>query len=74
MVDTVLSGNTYTIVDTSTSTTLIYVGKAEIGSATSDDVWSIFVIDTANGAAITWADGNDNFDNIMDNRAILPYS
>jgi len=56
------------------SGTDIYVGKAAIGSATSSAVWKIKKIDTASDIVITWADGNANFDNVMDNAASLSYS
>ncbi len=56
------------------SGTTTYVGQAVIGSATSAAVWRIKKIDESSGAVITWADGNDNADNIMDNAASLTYS
>jgi hypothetical protein len=56
------------------SSTLSYVGKALTGSATSSAVWQVFKLDTTAGLIITYADGNDLFDNIWDNRASLSYS
>lgn len=58
--------------ETSTINT-VYVGYAVISSITSDPVWKIKKIDTTSGADITWADGNNNYDNIWDNRTILTY-
>lgn len=57
------------------SSSVTYVGKAAISSDTSDPVWQIFKM-TVSGTQtiITFADGNNNFDNIWDNRASLTYS
>ncbi len=53
-----------------------YVGLADVGSDSSDAVWQCFRVDKSvtNVVAITWADGNDNFDNILDNITSLSYS
>ena len=51
-----------------------YVGKAVIGSSTASAVWQIKQIDATSGVVITWADGDDNADNIWDNREALSYS
>jgi len=56
------------------SGTDIYVGKATIGSSTASAVWQVKKIDTASDVIITWADGNDSFDNLMSNPASLTYS
>lgn len=57
------------------SSTVNYVGEASFGAATSAAVWRIKKI-TYSGSSlnITWADGNDEYDNIWDNRASLSYS
>lgn len=62
--------------DAATTSNVTYIGKAKIGSATSSTVWQIMKVDetTTDVTVITWADGNDNFDNIWDNRASLSYS
>ena len=52
---------------------ITYIGKASIGSATSATAWQIKKIDEASGVSITWADGNDNFDNVWDNHSSLTY-
>lgn len=53
----------------------IYIGKAKIGALTSDAVWQIKKISTsATITSILWADGNDAFDNVWDNRVSLNYS
>lgn len=55
---------------------ITYIGKAVIGSATSAASWQIMRI-SATSASYTyfqWADSDDNFDNIFDNRASKTYS
>ena len=59
--------------DTSTAN-VTYIGKAKIGSATDGAVWQIQKLDETSGLIITWADGNDGYDNIWDNRVSLSYS
>jgi len=58
--------------------TLIYRGEATPGTATSAATWRIRKLDIDNGSngdvATTWADGNADFDNVWDDRAILSYS
>ncbi len=61
-------------VRTATSGDITYVGQAAIGSLTSSAVWQIKKLDETSGSIITWADGDDSFDNIWDNRASLTYS
>lgn len=56
------------------SETITYLGKAAPGSSTGDTVWQISKVDTTAGTVITWADGNDNYDNEWDERANLTYS
>lgn len=53
---------------------VIYLGKASPASATSDSVWQIKKIDQTTGIVITWADGNDLFDNVFDDYLTLSYS
>lgn len=54
---------------------LSYIGKAELGSVNGDAVWKIQRI-TKSGKVTTilWADGDDEFDNVWDDRASLSYS
>lgn len=62
------------LVKTDTSGGTTYVGQAKIGSATSQAVWQIFKVVTSSGVTtITWADSDDKFNNIWDNRASLSY-
>ena len=51
-----------------------YVGLAAIGSATSAAVWQVQKIDCNTGTVVTWADGDNNYNNIYDNRESLSYS
>ena len=61
------------IIDTSVADT-IYYGYAVTGSATSSAVWKIFKQDlVSNITTITYADGNDLYDNVWDNRYALTY-
>ena len=55
----------------------IYVGEALEGTAKSAASWRIKKLTwDANGNCtdLQWADGNDNFDNIWDNRTTYSYS
>lgn len=55
--------------------TTTYIGQAQGGSTTSSSNWSIMKIDTSTSVtAITLANGNSNFSNTWDNRAILTYN
>lgn len=56
------------------SGSITYVGKATIGSSGASAVWQVQKIDETSGTIITWADGNDNFDNVWNNYASLTYS
>ena len=53
--------------------TIAYVGDAAIASSTAAPVWRIKRLDTTSGIIIQWADGNQHFDNVWDNRASLTY-
>lgn len=57
-----------------TSATEQYVGEASFGSSEADAVWRIKKLTySGSNISITWADGNDNFDNVWSNRASLSY-
>lgn len=57
------------------SATVTYVGQAQDGSDIADPVWQIQRITSSGGATeIEWADGNNDFDNVWDDRAALTYS
>lgn len=61
-------------IDAADSTTT-YIGEAIVGSVTSGAIWRIKKI-VASGSltSILFADGNQNYDNVWDNRASLSYS
>lgn len=52
-----------------------YVGLAPIGTTDSEDKWQIKrILKTGTVTAIEYADGDDKFDNVWDNRLSLSYS
>jgi hypothetical protein len=54
---------------------LTYLGVARMDSDPSLGVWQIRrILKTGTETVIEWADGNDYFDNVWDNRASLSYS
>lgn len=69
--------NNYTVkCDYDGNSNLIYLGKAQIGSATSSAVWQIqkFTYDGSNNfTGIQWP-GGESFVYIWDNRASLSWS
>lgn len=55
----------------------IYVGRARIGSPTSGALWQIKKLNydvNKNLVSVVWANGNDSYVNVWDNRAALSYS
>lgn len=57
------------------SSTVTYIGHAPHGAVGSDSTWRIAkMVISGTVTSITYADGNDNFDNVWDNRASLSYS
>ena len=74
---TPITGAAYTIKTTDDANSqLEYFGEAPPGSATSVSIWRIRKLTYSSGGNPSWlyADGNDKFDNIWDNRASLSYS
>lgn len=68
-------GDESTIIDDQTTSNITYLCYAETGTETSASSWKIKVIDETSGyPVIKYADGNDSYDNIADNRASLSYS
>jgi len=51
-----------------------YVAKAPIGTAQATAGWQAYRIDETSGIIILWADGNDNFDNVVTDLTALSYS
>jgi hypothetical protein len=60
-------------IDEKTTPKTVYLGYAEIASSEASAVWRIKKIDTSTGADTTWADGDSDFDNVWNDRAILTY-
>lgn len=63
-------------VDFTNNETIIYRGEALPGTALSAGSWRIrrLTISPDNDVSTQWADGNDQFDNIWDDRLTLSYS
>lgn len=62
-----------TLVDEPDATTT-YVGKTQQGGATSDAIWQIKKISVSGTVtSIIYADSDDLYDNVWDNRASLIY-
>lgn len=51
-----------------------YLGLAPINSANSASVWQIKKLDYTTGVDVRWANGNQGFSNVWDNRASLTYT
>lgn len=60
-------------IDATSTAGVVYIGSAEIGSATSDAVWQILKYDIGSEIVLSYADTDDLFDNIWDNRTALSY-
>jgi hypothetical protein len=57
------------------SSTVTYVGEAAVASSENSAVWRIKKLETTGTVLkVTWADGNNHFDNVWANRASLSYS
>ena len=72
----IINGKYITLIDKeATTASIIYVGKAVPGTATSAASWQIQKIDkSTSNITVLLADGNTNYDNVWDNRASLSYS
>lgn len=52
-----------------------YVGKAKPGKATSIPQWQIRRLTiVGTDSVVEWADGDNKYDNVWDDRAVLSYS
>lgn len=61
-------------VDDATST-VTYIGEAPLNASESSSVWRIKRLETiGNILSITYADGDQNFDNVWIDRASLTYT
>lgn len=57
------------------SATVTYIGEAVPSATTSQALWRIKKIDsTTNPTTVFFADANDNFDNVWNDRSSLTYS
>lgn len=71
----ILASNYATQIDDTTTASVTYIGKAVIGSSPASAVWQIQKIDeSVSPSTIKWADGNNAFDNIFNNRTSLTYN
>lgn len=51
-----------------------YVGMAALGTSQSTAKWQCKKVDETSGTVVTWADGDDNFDNSATDLTALTYS
>lgn len=70
-VNPVESGNAIRFEDAGSNT--LYLGEASAGTLNSAASWRVSRIVTTSPIEIKFADGDDNFNNIWDNRASLNY-
>lgn len=69
------AANYATKIDNTSTSNVIYIGNAVIGSSGVSAVWQIKKLDTSSLALDkTWAGGSDSFTNIWNNRTSLSYS
>lgn len=69
-----LSTELETRVDETTNATYTYVGKAVPGTPTASAYWQVFRFETSGNINLEYADNNDAFDNVWDNRDSLTYT
>ena len=61
-------------IDSATSS-ITYVGKAKMGEETDEASWQIMKIEESGTVtSFTFADGDEEYDNVWDDRATLDYS
>lgn len=51
-----------------------YLGQAAIDSNIAEPVWQIKRLDFTTGVVVQWADGDDRFDNVWNDRATITYT
>jgi hypothetical protein len=51
-----------------------YVGKATVGATTASASWQIKQLDETTDLVMTYADGDNSYDNVWNNRESLSYS
>lgn len=52
---------------------VMYLGEARYAASDTDPVWKITRIDVTSGVVITFADENENYDNVWADRTTLTY-
>ncbi len=65
------------LIDATSTTDVIYICEAEPGVATSAALWRIKKVSfppTASFILVQWADGDQRFNNVCDDRTSLSYS
>lgn len=72
----VVTDGNYTVAMAYNGDNLEYVGKAQIGSAKTEAVWQIqkLTYDGSNLTDVQWADGDDAFDKVWNDRETYTYS
>jgi len=64
----------YTVLIDEPDTSTTYIGRAKLGTLTSEAQWQIQKMAVAgNVTSIKWAGGDDDFNQIWDNRTSLTY-
>lgn len=67
--------NSFIVDDVNEDGTLVYLGYSKPGTLTSLPLWRIKkIVKSGTVTTFTFAEGNDSFDNIWDDRASLSYS
>lgn len=51
-----------------------FIAKSPLGTNESDPLWQVKKVDETSGLVVTWADGDDNFDNVATDLTALTYS
>jgi hypothetical protein len=69
-----ITGNLVLRLDDTSTTNVVYIGKAAIGTATSADTWQIRKLDTTDGLVMTYGGGSAEFNQVWDDRTSLSYS
>ncbi len=62
-----------TNIDSSSSASYVYVGKARPASSTASTVWQVKRIEASTGS-VTWCDGDSKFDNTWSGRLTHTYN
>lgn len=69
--------NYTTLIDYASGANPVYIGKAQIGSATSASSWAIKKLTydgNDNPTSIKWADGTETFNKVWDDRTGFTYT